>query len=127
MDPVKVVIFALAFLALLVLGRKLSSADESPEIAPLPEPLPTETVTDEEPETSEKTPAIIGADLPFPIYVPEIKRDKDGNYNRPEFLNYYFEERICCAVPKIRQRFMMIFILRCGILKTVTPRSTGTL
>ena len=30
--------------------------------------------------------------MPFPIHVPEIKRDVDGRYNRPEFLNYYFEE-----------------------------------
>lgn len=30
--------------------------------------------------------------MPFPIHVPEIKRNDDGRYNRPEFLNYYFEE-----------------------------------
>jgi hypothetical protein len=44
------------------------------------------------PRSKGKEPAVVGADLPFPIHVPEIKRDSDGRYNRPEFLNYYFEE-----------------------------------
>jgi hypothetical protein len=91
MDPVKVVIFVVAFLLLLLLGRKLSSSSESTIPGPLPEHIPTEAVADEEQGPGLK-PAVVGADLPFPIHIPEITQDEDGRYNRPEFLNYYFEE-----------------------------------
>jgi hypothetical protein len=92
MDSVKVVIFVVAFLLLLLLGRKLSSFSESTMITPPPgsdiaEPVPVAAA-----RMAAKEPAVVGADLPFPIHVPEIKRDGDGRYNRPEFLNYYFEE-----------------------------------
>lgn len=91
MDPVKVVIFVVAFLLLLLLGRKLSSSSESTIPRPLPEHIPTEAIADEEQDSGLK-PAVVGADLPFPIHIPEITQDEDGRYNRPEFLNYYFEE-----------------------------------
>lgn len=94
MDPVKVVIFVAAFLLLLLLGRKLSAMGESSitPVAPLPEPVVDQPVVIATPRSAGKEPAVVGADLPFPIHVPEIKRDADGRYNRPEFLNYYFEE-----------------------------------
>ncbi|HXA84511.1 MAG TPA: hypothetical protein VNZ47_05520 [Candidatus Dormibacteraeota bacterium] len=92
MDPVKVVIFVAAFLLLLLLGRKLSSFSESAMITPLPESATDEPALIAAQGTTGKEPAVIGADLPFPIHVPEVKRDVDGRYNRPEFLNYYFEE-----------------------------------
>jgi hypothetical protein len=93
MDPVKVVIFVVAFLLLLFLGRKLSSFSESASMAPLPQPLPTEIAeSGTEAGSDRKIPTVVGADLPFPIFVPEIERDRDGKYNRPEFLNYYFEK-----------------------------------
>jgi hypothetical protein len=93
-DPVKVVIFVAAFLLLLLLGRKLSAMGESSitPVAPLPEPVVDQPVVIATPRSAGKEPAVVGADLPFPIHVPEIKRDADGRYNRPEFLNYYFEE-----------------------------------
>ena len=94
MDPIKVVIFVAAFLLLLLLGRKLSAMGESSitPVAPLPEPAVDEPVVMTAPRSKGKEPAVVGAELPFPIHVPEIKRDDDGRYNRPEFLNYYFEE-----------------------------------
>jgi hypothetical protein len=92
MDPVRVVIFIAAFLLLLFLGRKLSSSSESTGMVPLPETLPTQAISDEELSSPSRVPTVVGADLPFPIHIPEISRDIDGRYNRPEFLNYYFEE-----------------------------------
>jgi hypothetical protein len=93
MDPVKVVIFVAAFLLLLLLGRKLSSFSESTISTPLPESVADKKVVAVEPPFSTgKELAVVGADLPFPIHIPEIERDDDGRYNRPEFLNYYFEE-----------------------------------
>lgn len=93
MDPIKVVIFVAAFLLLLLLGRKLSAMGESSitPVAPRPEPVVDEPVVIAPPRSAGKEPAVVGAELPFPIHVPEIKRAADGRYNRPEFLNYYFE------------------------------------
>ena len=92
MDPVKVVIFVAAFLLLLLLGKKLSSGGESYAATLPPGALRPEPVASEEEEPGKSKPTIVGADLPFPVNVPEIERDADGKYNRPEFLNYYFEE-----------------------------------
>lgn len=89
MDPVKVIIFVAAFLLLIILGRKFSSSGES---IPIPPSLPkTDDELPEEDPAPNNKPALIGADMPFPIYVPQITQDQDGKYNRPEFLNYYFE------------------------------------
>jgi hypothetical protein len=96
LDPIKIVIFVGAFLLLLLLMRKLSAAGESHVAMPQPDNLlPTSPVADEiyvEDAPNRKMPATVGADLPFPIQLPEITRDADGIYNRPEFLNYYFKE-----------------------------------
>jgi hypothetical protein len=94
MEPVKVIIFVAAFLLLLVLGRKLSAMGESSimPVAPLPELAVNEPAVIAAPPPKRKEPAVVGAELPFPIHVPPINRDDDGRYNRPEFLNYYFEE-----------------------------------
>ena len=95
MDPIKVVIFVVAFLLLLLLGRKLSAFSESSiatPVTPLPEPVADEPAVVAALRSTRKEPAVVGADLPFPIHVPEITRDADGRYNRPEFLNYYFEK-----------------------------------
>ena len=54
---------------------------------------------------------MVGADLPFPINVPEIKRDADSRYNRPEFLNYYFEETDLVQGPENPASFYDDFYL----------------
>lgn len=102
MDPVKIVIFVSAFLALLLLGRKLSSFGESSitPVAPQPDPVVHESVAIAAPRSSGREPAAIGSDLPLPIHIPEIKRDADGRYNRPDFLNYYFEETDLVGGPE---------------------------
>ena len=113
MDPVKVVVFVVAFLLLLLLGRKFSSFGESSitPAAPLPGPVVNEPVVIAAPRAMGKEPAVIGAELPFPIHVPEIKRDVDGRYNRPEFLNYYFEETDLVRGPENPDSFYDDFYL----------------
>jgi hypothetical protein len=111
MDPVRVVIFIAAFLLLLFLGRKLSSSSESTGMVPLPETRPTQTISDEAQDSSSRVPTVVGADLPFPIHIPEISRDIDGRYNRPEFLNYYFEETDLLRGPQDRTVFYDNFYL----------------
>src|SRR5882672_6543826 len=93
-DPIKIAIFIAVFAALLLLGRKLSSYDSShavpgPSIRPAAYGLKVDEEVDEK---MKSLPATVGADLPFPILLPDIEMDKDGRYNRPEFLNYYFEK-----------------------------------
>ncbi|MBZ5506913.1 MAG: hypothetical protein LAO78_15770 [Acidobacteriia bacterium] len=91
MDPVKVIIFVGAFLLLLLLGRKLSAASEIRPTAP-PEPVPLQPATNnvkKENEVLAPSP-VVGADLPFPVRLPELEMDDDGKFNRPEFLNYHF-------------------------------------
>src|SRR5262249_7598975 len=93
MDPIKVIIFVAAFLLLLLLGKKLSSGGDSyaatlPPDAFRPEPA---AVEEEEEDKPLNKPTLVGADLPFPVSLPAIERDADGKYNRPEFLNYYFD------------------------------------
>jgi hypothetical protein len=111
MDPVKVAIFVVAFLLLLLLGRKLSSFSESTMITPPPGSGIAEPVPVAAPHMAGKEPAVVGADLPFPIHVPEIKRDADGRYNRPEFLNYYFEETDLVQGPENPAAFYDDFYL----------------
>jgi hypothetical protein len=111
MDPVKVVIFVVAFLLLLLLGRKLSSFSESTMITPPPGSGIDEPAVVAAPRMTGKEPAVVGADLPFPIHIPEIKRDADGRYNRPEFLNYYFEKTDLVRGPENPAAFYDDFYL----------------
>ncbi|MGB9122432.1 MAG: hypothetical protein WCE73_17580 [Candidatus Angelobacter sp.] len=114
MDPIKVVIFVAAFLVLLLLGRKLSHFSESSitaPVAPLPDPVANEPAVIAAPRSKAKEPAVVGAELPFPIHVPAIKRDSEGRYNRPEFLNYYFEETDLVRGPENPAAFYDDFYL----------------
>ena len=107
MDPVKVVIFLGAFLVLLFLGRKLSSRGES---IPVPAPISTGGSLKEDGKQT-KQPAVIGAELPFPISLPDLIRDPDGRYNRPEFHNYYFEKTDLLSGPADPATFYDYFFL----------------
>lgn len=111
MDPIRVAIFVVAFLLLLLLGRKLSSFSESTIITPPPGSGIGEHAPLAAPRITGKEPAVVGVDLPFPIHVPEIKRDADGKYNRPEFLNYYFEETDLVQGPENPASFYDDFYL----------------
>lgn len=88
MDPIKIVIFIAAFGLLLLVGRMLASAGEV-HAAALPRPSTPRDEPDVVPGEN-KRPALIGAEIEFPIKLPPVKRMPDGTYNRPVFLNYYF-------------------------------------
>ena len=95
MDPVKIIIFVAAVLLLLLLGRRLSAAEDvrALESSNIPQPPDvTGLLEPGEEREAKKAPAVVGVDLPFPIQLPELEMDDDGRYNRPEFLNYYFGE-----------------------------------
>ncbi|HEY7404124.1 MAG TPA: hypothetical protein VIB39_11425 [Candidatus Angelobacter sp.] len=102
MDPVKVIIFVAAFLLLLMLGKKLSGSGAGRDfiVPPLEGSAPPINSSaalpgsddDEDEDAPLSTSRLTGADLPFPVKIPEIECDPDGRYNRPEFLNYYFEK-----------------------------------
>jgi hypothetical protein len=107
MDPVKVVIFVVAFLLLLFLGRKLSADSDSISV---PAPIsPDGLVKDDEKRA--RQPAAIGAELPFPISLPDLILDPDGRYNRPEFHNYYFEKTDLVSGPADPATFYDYFFL----------------
>ncbi len=97
MDSVKIAIFVAVFLALLLLARRLSSSETAiipgPPEPPPPQPSddgPRQAMLAIDPNTPRR-PAFTGADLPFPIPLPPVKRRKDGRYNRPNILNYFFK------------------------------------
>ena len=121
MDPVKIVIFVAAFLLLILLGRKLSSRGESYASTLPPEGFrPKPVAADEERPVSSK-PTVVGADLPFPVHVPEIERDIDGKYNRPEFLNYYFETIDLHAGPEDPESFCDDFYIAVRDIESDRP------
>jgi hypothetical protein len=97
MYPVKIIIFVVAFLLLLLLGRRLSAMGEVQAFQPSdqpPEPAQPaaalQIVDANEDSDGAKRPAMLGSELPFPVPLPELTQDADGRYNRPEFVNYYF-------------------------------------
>lgn len=113
LDPVKLVIFIAVFAALLLLGRKLSTYDSSHALpGPSIRPAAYGLEVDEEVEEEVKSrPAVVGADLPFPIFLPDIEMNKDGRYNRPELLNYYFEKTDLVLGPADPRSFIDQFFM----------------
>jgi len=117
MEPVKVVIFIVAFLLLFLLGRLLSSRAEvhaselpylpGPDAAPLPQPTaidsaklavahaqyePNWNSVPSAPEGGGRRKlARTGAEIGFPFSVAPVTQDDKGKFNRPYYLNYYFK------------------------------------
>ena len=92
MDPLKIIIFIAAFGALLLIGRILSASSEvhaADTPRRLPEPASGVTPIPQG-DLDERGPAVIGAEIEFPIKVPPVEERPDGSYNRPNILNYYF-------------------------------------
>ncbi len=123
MEPVKVVIFIVAFLLLLMLGRMLSSrAEVHASRLPVPDPedhtpqsnvyvmpaavgsRPLDNLDDPDNRPSGK-PALTGAEIPFPFAAPPVKRDDKGRFNRPYYLNYYFRQIDLVDGPPDRTSF----------------------
>jgi hypothetical protein len=83
----KIAIFLMFFFAFLWIARRLFSNEKTLGPGDYPAqgfPNPPE---DYEPG---KGPAVIGAELPFPVSLPAVQQLPDGRYNRPKVLNYYF-------------------------------------
>jgi hypothetical protein len=85
-ESAKLAVFILFFVAFVIIARRLFSngtapypADYQPPYSPPPDDFP-----------DPKRPAVIGAELPFPVGLPPVQQRPDGRYNRPKVLNYYF-------------------------------------
>jgi hypothetical protein len=92
LEPVKILIFAGAFLLLLLIGRLLSASSEvhAQELphncAPL---LPVQAVQD---LPSAQSEVLTGAEVGFPFTLPPVTEDDKGRFNRPYYTNYYFSK-----------------------------------
>ncbi len=123
MEPLKVVIFIVAFFLLLLLGRLLSSrAEVLASHLPVPDPeghtpqsnvyvmpaavgsRPPENPGDPDNRPASKQ-ALTGAEIPFPFAAPPVKRDDKGRFNRPYYLNYYFRQIDLVDGPPDRTSF----------------------
>ena len=65
--------------------RRLFSSEEYPTAVDL-----VHRSSEENSSEQSLTPALTGADIPFPIKVPDVEYLGRGNYNRPIIKNYYF-------------------------------------
>lgn len=93
MDLLKIVIFLAAFLLLILLGRLLSAhAESQPSMGPGPWQPETALGPSLVQPRTDKQPAVTGAEFGFPIAIPPVKRDAQGKFNRPYFLNYHFSK-----------------------------------
>src|SRR5258708_29214377 len=117
LDSVKIAIFVAVFLALLLLARRLSSSETAiipgPPDPPEPHPPddgPRPTVRAMDPNSPRRS-ALTGADLPFPVPPPPVKRGKDGRYNRPNILNYFFKTIDLVQGPPDSRSFCDAFLI----------------
>ncbi|HLJ88736.1 MAG TPA: hypothetical protein VKZ53_18095 [Candidatus Angelobacter sp.] len=103
MDTTKLFIFGAVFLVFLWLTRRLFPNEKPPMGGELPQQPPPSFAKDAfakdgfEDDAFEdfdaiKQPAVIGAELPFPIDLPPRVQRSNGTYNRPHIVNYYFSK-----------------------------------
>jgi len=86
LDVTNILIFVAVFVGFLIIVRRLFSSEETyPTATDLVHP-PVDQRGSEQP----LTPALTGADIPFPVKVAEVEYVGGGNYNRPIIKNYYF-------------------------------------
>ena len=109
MDPIKIVIFIAAFGLLLLVGRMLASAGEVHASSLPPPSLPPDDPSGAGEES--RRPVLTGAEIEFPIKLPPVKRMPDGTYNRPVFLNYYFNKTDLVKGPPDQASFFDEFTL----------------
>jgi hypothetical protein len=89
-DPEKIVAFLVFFFAFLWITRRLFSREKAPGPSDFQPPVFPDPREDFEINDRKARPAIIGAELPFPVGLPPVQRLPNGRYNRPKVLNYYF-------------------------------------
>ena len=111
MEPVKILIFAAAFLLLLLLGRILSASSEvqAHELPHDGAPLsPVQALSGEATAAGE---ALIGAEVGFPFTLPPVRQDEKGAFNRPYYSNYYFGKTDLVRGPADPRNFYDEFFL----------------
>ena len=101
----KIIAFLVFFFAFLWITRRIFSKEKPPAPGDFSFPPGADPPADfsmtgtpagaDPPEDSSVTgrgarPAVIGAELPFPVGLPPVQRLPNGRYNRPKVLNYYF-------------------------------------
>lgn len=111
MEPVKILIFAGAFLVLLLLGRALSAASEV-QAHELPhDGAPLLPVRPLDGEVAPAGEALTGAEVGFPFTLPPVRRDEKGAFNRPYYGNYYFAKTDLVRGPADPRNFYDEFFL----------------
>jgi hypothetical protein len=89
MESEKITIFLIVFVGFLLVARKLFSSGTPSSYSEQypPQPYPE----DFDPAYEDAGgPAVIGAELPFPVVLPPVQQLPNGRYNRPNVINYYF-------------------------------------
>ena len=94
MDLLKILLFVVAFLLLLLVGRLLSASSEV-HAHQLPydsggTPLTVVPVPEEAERSSREV--LTGAEVGFPFSLPPVTQDDKGRFNRPYYTNYYFSK-----------------------------------
>jgi hypothetical protein len=85
LDLTNILIFVAVFVGFLIVVRRLFSSEETYTTADL-----VHRSREERGSEQPLTPALTGADIAFPVKVPEVEYLGRGNYNRPIIKNYYF-------------------------------------
>jgi hypothetical protein len=99
-DTEKIAVFLLFFVAFVWITRRLFSREKPPGPGDFPVLAPPEPPEDYEIARRSGQPAMIGAELPFPVGLPPVERLPNGRYNRPKVLNYYFSNLDLKAGPE---------------------------
>jgi hypothetical protein len=112
LEPLKILIFVVAFLLLLLVGRLLSAsaevhAHELPhDGAPL---LPVQPV--EQADVIIRGEVLTGAEIGLPFSLPPVTQDEKGRFNRPYYTNYYFSKTDLVRGPADARSFYDEFFL----------------
>jgi hypothetical protein len=114
LDLIKILVFVVAFLLLLVIGRILSAsaevhAHELPYDGGGPAlPVVPADRDHEDPASSE---VLTGADIGLPFRLPPVKQGEKGRFNRPYYSNYYFSKTDLVRGPADPKSFCDDFFL----------------
>jgi hypothetical protein len=101
-ETTKIAVFAVAFVALLLVGRWLSGRSQGDPFTPPPPPIGSDGLR-QEAETA-PVPAV-GYDLPFPPEAAKVLSEMPPD-DRPIIVNYYFEKTDLVAGPPDPTDFM---------------------
>jgi hypothetical protein len=113
LDLIKILVFVVAFLLLLLVGRLLSASSEV-HAHELPydgggAPMPVSAAdTTDGPATNE---ILTGADIGLPFRLPPVKEEGKGRFNRPYYSNYYFKKTDLVRGPADPRSFYDEFFL----------------